>query len=89
MNRTIETTGSVGCNIAARLCDGDQVLAERQLLIQTCTEDWVMWQAATNHMAEHDRLLGRNMQLTAAVQFELAVRALFPEFGTVPEGVKL
>jgi hypothetical protein len=90
MERTIETTAELlDCDLAVRLCDGDQVLAERKL-IATRDNDWRDWCTARRYMQRHDILLGDPaLEATAKDSFRVAICALFPEFGTVPDGVKL
>jgi hypothetical protein len=77
--------------LRVRLCDGDQVLAERELprlAMVDPTDDLLDWELARSAMHQHDVLVGFGMTKSAAVYFNRAVATLFPEFGTPPDGVE-
>jgi hypothetical protein len=82
--------------LRVRLCEGEQVLAERALDFDR-TADWQDWAVAQTRMKRHDDLLQQasgsasaaTERKLAAANFAYAVRVLFPEFGTPPDGVEL
>ena len=72
-----------------RLCDGGQVLAAR-VLDELNDDDYTTWQFAGHMMLAHNALVAGGAGYDERESsFAVVIGVLFPEFGTVPEGVKL